>query len=106
MKEREHVLNRRELARRCKQRNSKYTIQQYMELISILENTVEDILLIENRSVKFGKLLIFKVSEVPERKHWDGVKKKFILLPKRYRITLKPLKRLKGLNRLLLDSKR
>lgn len=70
-------LNRKEIARRIAYREG-YNIQDIEEVLLVYENIIVEALR-DGEEVKQGKLFKILLQELPEKKAWDGLNKKYFI---------------------------
>ena len=100
------TINTKELANMCKSYNSKYPAYAYKEMIDILSNVICDSLLTDTRDIKLGKIMKFKVYNKDKKQIWNGIDKRYEMLPEHQYIKLVPLTKIKEVNKFLLESKK
>lgn len=89
------IVNRKEIAKRINLRSG-YQISQIEEVIKELEDVIVEAL--ENGDdVKLGKLFKLQLQEVPQKKAWDGLNKKYFDRDAKRVPKFKPLKRLEDI---------
>lgn len=89
------IVNRKEIAKRINLRNG-YQIGQLEEVIKALEDVIVEAL--ENGDdVKLGKLFKLELEEVPYKKAYDGLNKKYFDREAKRVPKFKPLKRLEDI---------
>lgn len=71
------MVNREELARRIAERTG-YTIGDIEDVLKEYEDVFVDALL-DGEEVKHGKLFKVWLHEVPEKKAWDGLNKRYFI---------------------------
>lgn len=86
------IVNRKELARRIAERKG-YKIGDVEDLLESYEDIVKEA--IENgEEVKHGKLYKLELQEVPVKKAWDGLNKKYFIREAKRVPKFKPLTKL------------
>lgn len=86
------IVNRKELARRVAAEGN-YDIGQSEELIKHLEDVIVDALE-KGEEVKLGKLFKIYFQNVPRKKAWDGLNKKYFIREPKKVPKFKPLTRI------------
>ncbi|AHN66606.1 DNA binding protein [Bacillus phage Bcp1] len=86
------VVNRKEIARRAAHIGN-YDIGGTEELTKIIEDVIVNALA-NGESVKFGKVCKWEIEEVPKKKAYDGLNKKYFTRPAKRIPKYKPLKRI------------
>lgn len=85
------VVNRKELARRTAHIGN-YDIGGVEDVIKHLEDVIIAALE-KGENVKFGKVCKWDIEEVPEKRAYDGLNKKYFTIPAKRIPKYKPLKR-------------
>lgn len=101
-----NTINTKDLARKCKEYNSKYPMYIYKDVIDTLSDVICDSLLTETQDIKLGKMLKFKVINKDKKQIWNGINKRYETLPEHQYIKLIPLTKIKEVNKFLLESKK
>ena len=89
-------IHNKELIRLIQEKAPRFYIKDIQEIIEA-EQEVWKEQLSKGNTIKYGKLYKFLPIEKEPRKHYDGIHKKVINLPKRYSIKIEPLVDIKNM---------
>ena len=89
-------IHNKELIRLIQEKAPRFYIKDIQEIIEA-EQEVWYEELSKGNTIKYGKLYKFLPIEKEPRKHYDGIHKKVINLPKRYSIKIEPLVDIKNM---------
>lgn len=88
------LANRRVLAKRISNKTG-YFQQDIEQILDAEENAIHELIKEDYNKIKIGKTLQIELQDKDSEKAWDGIRKKYFQLPKRKKLKIKPLTRLK-----------
>ena len=86
-------VNRKDIARKISE-NTGYYIQDIEEILQAESEAIIELLKEGNTKVKNHKLYQIEVVEKKEKKAWNGLEKKYFIVPSKKTLKIKPLKEL------------
>lgn len=97
-----NYITKTEISREIQKQFPDMTLQKLNDVQRAYWKAVKDLMLTTGRPIKFDSVLALKNVEKPSKRHYDGVHKSFIYIPKHNVVTAHQLGFLKDLNKLYL----